>query len=147
MRTVTNYTTPGNLGVAVDDTVRLYLDTVVHPGLPEFIAATVKYPIVPVNCGAETSYSFEYDETDLLGVVALLVPADIVDVVTVSENPEVVITQNLIEGAIVNTSGFLTTIGENLINQMIADADANAGISPTGYTISLANEIPDLLPS
>lgn len=35
---------------------------------------------------------------------------------------------------------------EDLTNQMIIDSDLNAGISPTGYTITLANEIPDLLP-
>lgn len=40
----------------------------------------------------------------------------------------------------------VTITWEALINAMILLSDTNAGISPTGYTVTLASEIPALLP-
>ena len=44
------------------------------------------------------------------------------------------------------TQSDVTITWEDLINAMILLADADAGISPTGYTVTLASEIPALLP-
>lgn len=35
---------------------------------------------------------------------------------------------------------------EQLINELIRLSDIHAGIAPTGYTISVANDVVDLLP-
>jgi hypothetical protein len=87
MKTIRKYVVNGGLfagdGVtpaAVGDQVKLYLDTEAQSGFPDFIIGTVQHPVVPVNCDTAISYSFEYDEDDLLGVVAHLVLDDIISV-------------------------------------------------------------------
>lgn len=67
--------------VVVNDQVRLYLDTDAEPEFPAYIQATVISPIVPVNCKTATSYTFEYNEADLLGAKSYLLTCDVVDVV------------------------------------------------------------------
>lgn len=108
MKILNNYVVPGALDVTVGSVVHLYLDQVSQPGFPEFIEAEVKHPIVPVKCGSSTSYSFEYDEADLLGATALLIPADVVDVVVANTTS---VTQEAIENAILDEAGFRSSIG------------------------------------
>lgn len=65
------------------DQVRLYLDQVAIPSLPEYILGVIQNPIL-LTC-AGTSYSVEYDETDLPVEVALLLPDMVISTEVVSE--------------------------------------------------------------
>ena len=92
MKIVKGYTIAGQLLVQghtdlvakVGDIVRLYLDQVSDPELPEFIRATVETPIIPLQNGTQTSYGFSYDETLLDGAITRLRAKDIVDVLVYS---------------------------------------------------------------
>ena len=91
MKTLRNYIVNGALLQAdtgpeaqVGDQVQLYLDQDAHPSFPDYIVGTIQHPITKVNCDTATSYSIEYDEADLLGIVANLVVADVVDGVVVT---------------------------------------------------------------
>lgn len=92
MKIVKGYTVAGQLLVQghtdlvakVGDIVRLYLDQVSDPELPEFIRATIETPIIPLQNGTQTSYGFSYDETLLDGAITRLRAKDIVDVLVYS---------------------------------------------------------------
>jgi hypothetical protein len=92
MKTVRGYKTSGQLFVQghtdlvakVGDIVRLYLDQVADPELPEYISATVEHPIVVSRCGTRATYGFEYDEDDLGDASQKLRSEDITDVLVFS---------------------------------------------------------------
>lgn len=91
MKTLRNYEVNGALLQAdtgpeaqVGDQVRMYLDTTAHPGFPEYVVGTIQHPIQRVDCGSATNYSIEYNEDDLLGEAAQLIPDHVIDVVVVT---------------------------------------------------------------
>ena len=69
----------------VGDQVKMYLDTEAHDDFPEYILGVIQHPIVKVNCDTSTSYSIEYDEADLEGVVNHLVVDDVISVELVTQ--------------------------------------------------------------
>jgi hypothetical protein len=91
MKTLRKYVVNGSLYVgdgktpaAVGDQVRLFLDTEAHPDFPEYIVGTIQHPVASMHGGTSVSYSFEYNEADLLGIVANLIIADVISVTVVS---------------------------------------------------------------
>ena len=87
MKTLRKYVVNGGLfagdGItpaAVGDQVRLYLDTEAHNDFPEYITGTIQHPAAPLNGGTAVSYSFEYNEDDIDGIVANLIVADVISV-------------------------------------------------------------------
>ena len=87
MKTLRKYVVNGGLfagdgktPATVGNQVRLYLDTEAHEDFPEFIVGTIQHPVAPMHAGTAVSYSFEYNEGDLLGVVANLIVADVISV-------------------------------------------------------------------
>lgn len=88
MKTLRNYEVADALRLAgtgvpagVGDQVKMYLDVDANNDFPEFVIGVIQHPIKKVNCDAYTSYSIEYDETDLDGSAELLRAQDIIDAV------------------------------------------------------------------
>lgn len=91
MKTLNDYTVndalyQGDTGpeAQVGDQVKLYLDTEAVPGFPEFIVGVIQHPISKVNCNSATAYDIEYDEDDLLGAAAFIVPGNVIDAEVIS---------------------------------------------------------------
>lgn len=92
MKTLNKYIVAGALyenetgpEAQVGDQVKMYLDTEAHEDFPEYIFGVIQHPIVKVNCDSATSYSIEYDEADLDGVVNYLVVDDVISVELVTQ--------------------------------------------------------------
>lgn len=137
MKTLRNYTVNGALLQAdtgpeaqVGDQVQLYLDQDAHPSFPDYIVGTIQHPITKVNCDTATSYSIEYDEADLLGIVANLVVADVIDgvVVTAVEVLDAALNSHLDDTTAHTASNIVNTPAGNIaattVQAAIAELDA-----------------------
>lgn len=125
MKTLNDYIVQGALYQAdtgpeaqVNDQVKLYLNTEASPGFPEYVVGVIQHPIVKVQCNSATSYDIEYDEADLLGEAAFLVPGDVIDA-------EVITAYDVLEAA----------LAAETLARIEGDAEAIDGGDANSFTI------------